>query len=173
MSATSSNHFQQQIQILAGLGGHFDRDGVAAPVFGQQALLGEFAFHAFHIHAGLVDLVDRDNEGNLRGPCVGDGFDRLWHHAVVCGDNEHHDIRDFGAASAHQGEGFVTRCIEEGDLAVLHLHLVGADVLRDTAVFLFGHAALPDRVQQRGLSVIDVTHDRHDRRPRQADSPER
>jgi hypothetical protein len=33
-------------------------------------------------------------------------------------------------------------------------------VLRDTAVFLFGDAALSDRIQQRRFSVIDVTHDR-------------
>ena len=167
------NHFKQQIQILAGLGGNFDRDGVAAPVFSQQSLLGQFAFHAFDVHAGLVDLVDRDDKRNLRGPGVRDGFDRLRHDAVVCRDNEHHDIRDLGAASAHQRERFVARRIEERDLAVLHLHLIGADVLRDAAVFLFGHAALPDRIQQRGLSVIDVTHDRDDRRRAAAGFPAR
>ena len=122
---------------------------------------------------GLSILLIATTKGTFAARVCADGFDRLRHHAVVCRDNEHHDIRDFGAASAHQRERFVARCIEERDLAVLHLHLICADVLRDTAVLLFGHAAFPDRVQQRGLSVIDVTHDRHHRRRAAADSPER
>ena len=60
----------------------------------------------------------------------------------------------------------MARRIEECDLAVLHLHLIGADVLRDSAGFLFGNASLADCVKQRRLAVIDVTHDRDDRRSR-------
>ncbi len=56
----------------------------------------------------------------------------------------------------------MARCIEEGDLPVLRCHLIGADVLRDSAGFLFGNARLANRIQQRRLTVIDVAHDRHD-----------
>src|SRR5438105_2062511 len=37
--------------------------------------------------------------------------------------------------------------------------LEGADVLRDPAEFACGYIGLSDRVQQRRLSVIDVSHD--------------
>ena len=42
--------------------------------------------------------------------------------------------------------------------------LVGADVLRDPAGLAGRHLGLADRVQQRGLAVVDVAHDRHHRR---------
>ena len=44
-------------------------------------------------------------------------------------------------------------------------HLVGADVLRDAAELLLGHLGLADGVEQRRLAVVDVAHDRDDRRP--------
>ena len=58
--------------------------------------------------------------------------------------------------------------IEEGDqLAIRRLHLVGADVLGDAAGFARDDAGLPDRIQKRGFAVVDVAHDRDDRRARQ------
>ena len=42
--------------------------------------------------------------------------------------------------------------------------LVGADVLRDPARFGRDDSCLADRVEQRRLAVVDVTHDRDDRR---------
>ena len=48
-------------------------------------------------------------------------------------------------------------------LAVV-VDLVGADVLRDAARLARDHLGLADRVEQRGLAVVDVAHDRDDRR---------
>ena len=42
--------------------------------------------------------------------------------------------------------------------------LVGADVLGDAAGLARGHLGLADGVQQRGLAVVDVAHDRDHRR---------
>ena len=44
-------------------------------------------------------------------------------------------------------------------------HLVGADVLGDAAGLARHHVGVPDRVEQLGLAVVDVTHDGDDRRP--------
>ncbi len=44
------------------------------------------------------------------------------------------------------------------------LDLVGADVLGDAAGLALADVGLPDRVQQSGLAVVDVTHDGHHRR---------
>ena len=44
--------------------------------------------------------------------------------------------------------------------------LVGADVLGDAARLARGDVGLADRVEQRGLAVVDVTHDGDDRRAR-------
>ena len=94
-------------------------DGVAAPIFGLQTLFREFAFDALRIHAGLIDLVDRDDDRNFGGLGMRNGFFRLRHDTVVCRDDEDHDIGNGGAAGAHERERFVTRCIEERDLAIL------------------------------------------------------
>ena len=60
----------------------------------------------------------------------------------------------------------MARGIQEGDHAFLVLHVVGADVLGDATGFTGRHLGLADIVQQRGLAVVDVAHDGHDRRAR-------
>ena len=45
------------------------------------------------------------------------------------------------------------------------MDLVGADVLRDPAGLTGGDLGLANRVEQRRLPVVDVAHDRDDRRP--------
>ena len=46
------------------------------------------------------------------------------------------------------------------------LDAVGADVLRDAALFVRRHVDADDPVQQRRLAVVDVAEERDDRRPR-------
>ena len=117
--------------------------------------------------SGLVDLVDGDDHRHLRRLGVIDRLDRLRHHAVVGGDHQHDDVGDLGAAGAHRREGGVARRVDEGDLAVRRrVHLIGADVLGDAAGFAADHIGRADGVEQRGLAVVDVTHDGHDRRAR-------
>ena len=91
---------------------------------------------------------------------------RLRHDAVVSRDDEDDDVGHARAAGAHHREGFVTGRVEEHDVAVVDLHRVGADVLRDAAGFALGDAGGADRVEQRRLAVVDVAHDGDDGRAR-------
>src|SRR5437588_158018 len=95
----------------------------------------------------------------LRTSTVATG-ERLRHHAVIGGHHQNHDVGNFGAAGAHSRECFVAGRIDEDDLAVLHLHLVCADVLRNSAGLAARHVGFANRVQQRSLAVIHVAHDR-------------
>ena len=70
----------------------------------------------------------------------------------------------FGAAGAHRGERLVAGGVEEADRLAVVVDLVGADVLGDPAGLAGGDLGLADRVQQRGLAVVDVAHDRDHRR---------
>ena len=92
----------------------------------------------------------------------------LRHHAVVGGDHQDHDVGDLGAAGAHRGERGVAGGVDEGDLlaAFRRGHLVGADMLGDAAGFAGHHVGMAQRVEQRGLAVIDMAHHGHDRRTR-------
>ena len=78
--------------------------------------------------------------------CVIDGLKRLWHYAVIGGNDQHHNVGRLGAPRAHTREGFVTGRVEEHDLApvgggfrIHDLHFVSANVLRDSAGFALGH----------------------------------
>ena len=95
-----------------------------------------------------------------------DRLDGLRHDAVVGGDDDDGDVGDLGAAGAHGGEGLVARGVEEGDPLAVVRDLVGADVLGDAAGLAGGDLGLADRVEQAGLAVVDVAHDRDHGRAR-------
>ena len=62
---------------------------------------------------------------------------------------------------AHGGERLVARGVDEGDaVAGGQLHLIGADMLGDAAGLAGRHVGGAQRVQQRGLAVVDMAHDR-------------
>ena len=124
--------------------------------------------------SGLIDLVDRDDDRHAGGLRVLDGFDRLRHHAVIGRHHKNDDIRRLGTAGTHHRERFVARRIEKYDptlffriVGICDVNAVSADVLRDSAGFAFGDILRTDRVEQRGFTVIDVSHDGDDRCTRQ------
>ena len=143
-----------------------DEQRLAAPLLGDQLVLRELPANAIEIAAGLVDLVDRDDDRHARRFRVLDRLDRLRHDAVVGRDDEHDDVRDLGAARAHGRERRVARRVEERDAALRRLDVVGADVLRDAAGLAGGDSRAADVVEQRRLAVVDVAHDRDDGRAR-------
>jgi hypothetical protein len=105
--------------------------------------------------------------GTLGQLGVGDRFLGLRHDAVIARDHQDDDVRHLGAAGAHGGEGLVTGRVEEGDLLLRRQrHLIGADMLGDATRFVRRHVGGAQRVEQRGLAVIDVAHDGDHRRPR-------
>ena len=121
----------------------------------------------------MIGLVDGDDDFGPGGLRVAECFDGLGHDAIIGGDDEHDDVRDVRAAGAHGTKCRMAGRIKEGDL--LHLRLpfrvregnrVSADVLRDAAGFARDDIRLADDVEQRGLAVVDVAHDGHDRRAR-------
>ena len=118
------------------------------------------------IGAGFVDLVDGHDNGNSGHPGMVDGFHGLAHDAVIGGHDQNDDIRHLGPSGPHGRKGLMTRRIEKDDVPALDVDMIGADGLGDPARLAVDHIGLADRVQKRRLAVIDMTHDRHDRRPR-------
>ena len=58
------------------------------------------------------------------------------------------------------------RRIEKRDHPAIGFYVIGADVLGNATGLASGDAGAPDVVQQRGLAVVDVAHDRDDWRTR-------
>ena len=166
-SACSRIEFRSLSRFVPRLGGHVLEDGVPAPLLRLQAVRDQLVADALGVRVGPVDLVHGDDDRHPGGLGMVDRLDRLRHDAVVGGDHQHGHVGDLGAAGAHGGEGLVARGVEEGDLApVADVDLVGADVLGDPAGLGGDHRRLADRVEQGRLAVVDVAHDRDDRRPR-------
>ena len=93
-----------------------------------------------------------------------DGFLGLWHHVVVGSDDDDGDVGDLRTTSTHSGEGFVTRGVEEGDFAtILEFHVVSTDVLGDTTSLTSDDVGIADVVEERRLTVVNVTHHSDDR----------
>ncbi len=158
------DRFQKLVEIGALQCRHRHFERVAAHALYDDFLRQEIGAHAARIGLRLVDLVDRDDHRNLGSLGVIDRLDRLRHDAVVGRNDEHDDVRHLGAAGAHRREGFVAWRVDERDLVAVRRHdLIGADVLRDAAGLAGHDVRRANRIEQRCLAVVDVTHDRHDR----------
>ena len=167
-SACKRDHFKQLVEVGLVLRRDFDVDDLAAHRFDLYLVLQQFGAHALRLRVGLVDLVDRDDHRHLGRLGVIDRLDGLRHHAVVGGNDEDDDVGNLGAAGAHRGERGMARRVDEGDLlaAFRRGDLIGADVLGDAAGFARYHVGVAQRIEQRGLAVIDVAHHGDDRRAR-------
>ena len=157
---------EQVVEVLLLLRRDVGELGRPTPLLGLEPLGGEVAAHPVRVRVGDVDLVDGDDDRDLGRARVRDRLARLRHDAVVGGDDQDGDVRDLRAAGAHGGERLVARGVQEGQLPAVVLDLVRADVLRDAAGLGLDDRGLADRVEQRRLPVVDVAHDRDDRRAR-------
>ena len=127
-------------------------------------MFGKLLHDAVWVGVGTVDLVDRNDDRHFGRLGVVDGLDCLRHDAIVGRHNQDDDVCDVGTTSTHGREGLVTRGVDEGDFAAVTVHLVGTNVLGDATGFAGSDVGFANLVQQRGLAVVDVTHDSDDRR---------
>lgn len=141
-----------------------NHDGIAAPVFTDEAVFGQLLHDVFRVGTFFIDLIDGDDDRYACRFGMVDGFNRLRHDAVVSGNDQDGNIRNLGAAGTHGCKGFVARRIHEGDLLAFVTDLVSTDVLRNAAGFVAGDIGLTDGVEETRLAVVDVTHDGDDRR---------
>ena len=81
-----------------GRGRHVDDDRVAAPLFGNELLLGELLTNSRRIGVLTIDLGDRHHDRNLSDARVTDRLDGLRHHTVIGRNNEDRDVGDVRAA---------------------------------------------------------------------------
>ena len=132
---------------------------VAAPIFHEDVHVGELGADTLGICVGFVNLGDGKDHGYASGLGVVDGLDGLRHHSIVSGHHDDTQVRDLGTTGTHGGEGLVTRGVQERDLTTVgKTYLVSTDVLCDTG----NDVGLADVVLQRGLTMVNVTHDCND-----------
>ncbi|OAV74836.1 hypothetical protein Barb7_01611 [Bacteroidales bacterium Barb7] len=132
----------------------------AAPFLQEIVHVGKLFLYLLRIGSRLVYLIDGKNDGDTGSRGVVDGFHRLRHHAVVCGNDDDGDVGYFRTTGAHGCKGFMSRRIKEGDVAsVGQCHVVRTDMLCDAAGFTGYHVGFADVVKQRRFTVVNVSHD--------------
>ncbi|MCK7489211.1 MAG: hypothetical protein MZU79_02405 [Anaerotruncus sp.] len=134
-------------------------------VLDNQIVVEELAFHHFGICLRLVGLVDGHDDRNSGSLGMFDRLDGLGLDSLLGRHHQDDDIGYVGAPGSHFTERLMPWSIEERDFSALELHLVGSNVLSDTAGFPLGDMCLPDPVQKRCLSMVDMTHQGNEQVP--------
>ena len=158
------NHFQNigNTGLLTGRNGN--HNGVAAPGFRNQPVLGQLLHNEFRVSPFFIDFVDGHNNGHLGSFGVVDGFQGLGHHTIVGSHYQNGNIRYLGASGTHSCKGFVARRIQEDNRTALADYPVSTDVLGNTAGFPCRYVGFPDGIQKGSLAVVNVAHNRYNRR---------
>ena len=92
--------------------------------------------HLLRVCAFLVDLVNRNDHRHISRLGMLDRFNRLRHQAIIGRNDQDNDVRNRRTALAHLGKGLMARSIKKSDdRAILCLHLIRTDMLRDAAGF--------------------------------------
>ena len=156
-------HFEQVVDALTELCGDVADDGLTAPLLRYQFVLGELLEHTIRVCTLLVDLIYGNDDRHVCCLGVVDRLDGLRHNAVIGCYDQNGDIGYLRTACTHGGKRSVTRGIEEGDRLAANLNAVCADVLGNAAGLALDDLGLADRVEQRGLAVVNVTHNNNDR----------
>ena len=95
-----------------------------------------------------------------------DRLDGLRHDAIIRRHDQYNQIGNLCAAGAHRREGLMTGRVEKGHHPALGFDVICADVLRDPSRFPACHPSPPYVIQERGLAMVDVTHNGNNRRTR-------
>ena len=155
--------FEKTLQPITGHGRDIDELGLAAILFRHQAELRQLPTDSRRICCGLVDLVDGNHDGHIRGLGVVQRLDGLRHHTVIGGNHQHRDIRRLGTTGTHGRKRLVAGGIDEGDSTLFAVHLglnlIGADSLRDATGLPRHHVGVPQSIEEFRLAVIDMPHD--------------
>ena len=132
---------------------------LTAPILYEEVHVGQLLLDFVGIGSRLINFVDCEYNGHTGGHGVVDGLLGLRHHVVVGSYDDDGNVGHLRTTGTHGGEGLVTRRIQEGDnTSVFERYVVGSDVLGDTSCFTRDDVGFADVVEQRGLTVIDVTH---------------
>ena len=147
------------------LGGYVLALVFATPLLDKVVHCGELFLDFVGIGMGLVNLVDSEDDRHTGCGSVVDSFDGLRHDAVVGSHDDYDKVGNLRTTGTHSGKRLVTGSIEEGYVAAIgELHIIGADVLGNTAGLTGDDISLTDVVEKRGLAVVDMTHDCNNRR---------
>ncbi|MPN31447.1 hypothetical protein SDC9_178921 [bioreactor metagenome] len=78
-------HLKKFVDVEPLFGRHIDHYRIAAPLFGDEAVIGKLLAHPLRLRLRLVHLVDGDDDGNARRLSVVERLYRLRFDPVIGG----------------------------------------------------------------------------------------
>lgn len=178
------DRLDQLCESLSRLARDFDAGNIPSEFLDGHVGREQLVLDASRVDAGLVDFGQGDDDADVRSRLEeGDDFLSLRLDAIVGSDDEDGDVRDARAARSHRREGGMAGRVEESDGCVafperlcsggrlpfsfrpqvrhhaLDADLERSDVLRDAAGFATRDRGGPQRIEQRGLAMVDVAKD--------------
>ena len=136
---------------------------LTTPLLNEQVHVSQVLTDTVWVGTWLINLVDSEYHwytGSLR---MSDSLLGSWHHRVIGCDDDDGDIGSLGTTGTHGGKRFVTWSIQEGYLATtVQSNTVSTDVLSNTTRLTGNHIGIADIIEQRGLTVVNVTHHGYD-----------
>ena len=136
---------------------------LTTPLLNEQVHVSQVLTDTVWVSTWLINLVDSEYHWHTGSLCMGDSLLGSRHHGVIGCDDDDGDIGGLCTTGTHGGKRFVTWSIQEGYLATaVQGHTVSTDVLGNTTRLTGNHIGIADIVEQRGLTVVNVTHHGYD-----------
>ena len=161
---SQKHHIQKIVKTFFGFGGNRYADGTPAPVFRDQAVLGQLLFYLIYIGARLVDLVDGNDDLHIRRFRMTDRLYGLGFYAVIGSDHQDRNIGRAGAAHTHGSKRFMAWRIQKCNFPVSDRYHISAYMLGNASGFFICHMGIADRVQKRSFTMVYMTHNTNYRR---------
>ncbi len=131
-------------------------------------MLQQRRFDLHRIRTRQVNFINSDHNRHFRSLRMADSFHCLRHNTVIGSHHQNNDIGYFSTTGTHFGKCHVSRGINESNfIAVRRENLISTDVLGNTAGLTRHNISFAQSIQQRGLTVVNVSHNRHNRCTRQ------
>ena len=122
----------------------------------------ELCLYELRVGSLFIHLIDGNDNLRVRFTGETNRFDSLRLHAVVCCDDNNHDIGQGCTVLTKCREGFVARCIKQRDHTIILFYLIGRNVLCNATCFTIDGLCFKNSVKKARFTVVNVTHDGDD-----------
>ena len=158
------NGFKKLINTHFGFSRNRNANNVAAPFLRNKLVLCKLLHNLVGICSLFIHFINSNN--NFYACCLSviDSFNSLRHNTVICRNNQNCDIGCHSAPCTHSGECGVTRSIKKCNFLTVNVNLISTDCLSDAACLGRGDFCITDSIKDRGLTVVNVTHNANYRR---------
>ena len=157
------NCFQKVINTITLFRTCRNKNCISTPFFRHYSKITHFTHDVIRIRIWLIHLVDRNNDRNICCLCMVNCFTCLWHHTIICSNNDNSDICNRCTTCSHRCKCFVTRCIQECNLSIINRYLVGTNCLCNTTSFTSCYLRLTNRIQKCCFTMVNMSHDCNNR----------